>query len=476
VSSVADNRIALHHRLVAFLEAQETDGGNRLTDTTSLIKSGRLDSLGVFNLAAWVEHELGREIDPTAFDLASEWDTIDQIVSFVARRSELPGVQTVQRTRRYEIVPYSDGFKSQVADLQRYLWSSDARLNHDYLEWKYERNPYLQPPLIFLALSDHEVVGMRGVIGSRWELGSPSRSVVLPYATDLVTRPAHRNRGLVTSILTSPFKELAAREHSYVINLSASPMTLAVSLRLGWRSAGDVGLVVRRAWGWSRERQAQRLLHRIPGVWRVADRLAPVVAGVRNRPFRTLDAKSWMRRGQPTQVSVALAPRPDAMATLVRRLGHDGRLRHVRDVEYFSWRFQNPLATYRFFFHGGEQPDGYLVLEAPTSDLHDRNTVTIVDWEGADDEVKGRLLDAALTWGGFVAIGAWSNTLPESSRASLAHAGFVQPADTGLLGRRRPAVLVREVRDGANGGDWLLEDRRLLDLTSWDLRPLAGLL
>jgi hypothetical protein len=107
--------------------------------------------------------------------------------------------------------------------------------------------------------------------------------------------------------------------------------------------------------------------------------LAPIVAGVRGRPFRTLDAKSWIRRVQPTRVTVAHAPRPDAMAALVRRLGHDGRLRHVRDVEYFSWRFQNPLATYRFLFHGGEQPDGYLVLEASTSDLSDRNTVTIVD-------------------------------------------------------------------------------------------------
>jgi acyl carrier protein/GNAT superfamily N-acetyltransferase len=475
VSSVAEERIALHDRLVAFLEAQETDVVKPLTDRTSLIKSGLLDSLAVFNLTTWVERETGREIDPTTFDLAAEWDTIDQIVSFIARRSTRPGVQETARLR-YEIVPYSGGFKSQVAELQRYLWSSDPRLSRQYFEWKYERNPYLQPPLLFLALSGHEVVGMRGVIGSRWELGTPARSIVLPYATDLVTRPDHRNRGLITTILKSPFKELAARGYQYAINLSASPMTLAVSLRLGWRSAGDAGLMVRRGWGWSRELQAHRLLHRIPGLWRLADRLAPIVAGVRGRPFRTLDAKSWIRRGQPARVIVAQAPRPDAMAALVRRLGHDGRLRHVRDVEYFSWRFQNPLATYRFLFHGGEQPDGYLVLEASTSDLSDRNTVTIVDWEGVDDDVKAKLLDAALTWGGFVAINSWSSTLSDSSRNCLANAGFVQPEDAGRFGRRRPAVLIKPVQENVNGGNWLLERSRLLDLESWDLRPLAGLL
>jgi hypothetical protein len=58
VSSGAENRVALDDRLVAFLEAQETEGPNRLTDTTSLIKSGLLDSLAVFNLTAWVEREI----------------------------------------------------------------------------------------------------------------------------------------------------------------------------------------------------------------------------------------------------------------------------------------------------------------------------------------------------------------------------------------------------------------------------------
>ena len=218
-------------------------------------------------------------------------------------------------------------------------------------------------------------VPLRGVIGSRWEFGTPPRPVVLPYATDLVTRPDHRNRGLIASIMKAPFKDLGARDYQYVINLSASPMTLAVSLRLGWRSAGDVGLAVRRGWGWSRERQAHRILRGLPGLWRFADRLAPLVSGVRGRPFRVLDSKAWIRRReQPSLVTVAQAPRPNAMADLVRRLGYDGRLRHVRDVGYFSWRLQNPLATYRFLFHGGEQFDGYLVLEASTWDLGDRTS------------------------------------------------------------------------------------------------------
>jgi len=475
VSSAAPQPLALRDRLIAFLESEENELNEQLTGTTSLIKSGALDSLGVFNLATWIERELNCEIDPMTFDLASEWDTVDQIVGFVSRRSDPVSDHAPARTAHYEIVPYSSAFKWRVAELQRHLWSSNPSRNRDYLEWKYERNPYLQPSLIFLALSGSEVVAMRGVLGSRWEVGSPTRSVVLPYAADLVARPDHRNTGLITSILKSPFKELRARNHRYVINLSASQMTLALSLGLGWHSAGDVRLVVRRRRAWLREHRAYRIVRHTPLLWRFATTIAPLASGLRGRPFRALDSNPAHRR-RFSPVTITQAPRPEAMGDLVRRLGHDGRLRHVRDAEYFNWRFQNPLAAYRFLFHGGNQLDGYLVLEASTSDLHDRNTVTIVDWEGADDTVRAQLLDAALSGGDFVAVNCWSGTLPASSRDCLAKAGFVAPEGTERNELRRPAVLLKSVREDEAPANWAIQGAPLLDLSSWDLRALAGML
>ena len=99
-----------------------------------------------------------------------------------------------------------------------------------------------------------------------------------------------------------------------------------------------------------------------------------------------------------------------------------------------------------------------------------------MDWEGIDGDVKTRLLDAALAWGEFAAVNTWSNTLPASIRECLSNAGFLSPDDAGRSGRRRPAVLVRSVQENGIGADWLLQGSRLLDLSSWDLRPLWGLL
>ena len=51
-----------------------------------LISTSRLDSLALFKLVLWIEEQTGAPIDLTTVDLASEWNTIDDIVRFVEAR------------------------------------------------------------------------------------------------------------------------------------------------------------------------------------------------------------------------------------------------------------------------------------------------------------------------------------------------------------------------------------------------------
>jgi acyl carrier protein len=52
---------------------------------TPLLSSGRLDSMGLFQLVMWIEQQAGRAIDATTVDMAAQWDTVDAIVAFVER-------------------------------------------------------------------------------------------------------------------------------------------------------------------------------------------------------------------------------------------------------------------------------------------------------------------------------------------------------------------------------------------------------
>jgi hypothetical protein len=84
----------------------------------------------------------------------------------------------------YELIRYDPRFKDQILSLQTALWSEDLAMNAAYFEWKYERNPYLDPPLIYLGLHDGKVVGMRGMMGARWRVGrSGDILIAIPFVT-----------------------------------------------------------------------------------------------------------------------------------------------------------------------------------------------------------------------------------------------------------------------------------------------------
>jgi acyl carrier protein len=61
-----------------------------LTHTTSLIQSGVLDSLGLVNVAIFIEQEAGHPLDLSEVDVEQEWETMERILDFIekTRRGE----------------------------------------------------------------------------------------------------------------------------------------------------------------------------------------------------------------------------------------------------------------------------------------------------------------------------------------------------------------------------------------------------
>lgn len=370
----------------------------------------------------------------------------------------------------YDIIPYDPGLKGQIAELQSHLWRGDAATNIAYLEWKYEQNPYWQAPLVYLVVSGRQVVAMRGMFGSVWEAGPTSEAFPIPCADDLVIAPEHRNRGLVTPLMRAAFDDLARRGYESVFSLSAGPVTLVMSLLDGWTRVGPVRPFERRAAPGLLDRIQTRLT-KAPVLWRPAHalrHLRPL-----HPPFHHLDGRSRHTRTPGTQpIWQERAPRPRSMADLVHRLGHDGRIRHMRDERYLAWRFRNPLHEYRFLFHGDDTVlDGYLVLQ--TYRLDRSRGVNIVDWEGTTAQVRLELLRAALEWGTFEKLTIWTATLSEEVLGLLSAAAFVPTIVP--LGLRATNVLVAPTHPDAAAHDPALGGRRLLDVADWDMRMLYSM-
>ena len=377
----------------------------------------------------------------------------------------------------YQLVSYEPALKRQVIELQSHLWSPDLALNTAYLEWKYERNPYIDSPLIYLAMHKDRIIGMRGFFGTQWEVGIPARKSVALYADDLVIAPDHRNHGLVHRIMAAAFEDLAKRKYQYAFNLSAGPLTLLFTLAMGWRSVGHMQPMYRRSLPVALRGARGSLIRRLPKPPRQVNWMLRRGSEKKQRSLTDIDAARLRRslRSVPW-ISLEDFPHSAAMAELIERVGDRGRIRHVRDRKYFDWRFQNPLSRYRFLYWAKARLEGYLVLQEYTSAYANKELVNIVDWEATSIAVHAELLQAAkkLTTGRRLMI--WSVSLPQELTAVLEAAGFKLEREPKSVSQQRRALLVRPIRDEELGGDWLFAGQRLLDMGNWDLRMLYSML
>jgi GNAT superfamily N-acetyltransferase len=374
---------------------------------------------------------------------------------------------------KYAIVNYNPEFKNQIAGLQKYLWSPSVALNTAYFEWKYERNPYMDTPPIYLALCDGEVVGMRGMFGLKWEVGVPSNSVLGLSSEDFVIAPDHRNRGLMKEIMRAAITDLANRGYSHVFSLSAGPVVMFASLATGWRNVGSMQTLRRPPNHLPFFERSRRFIIEHYRFRRFADKFPFRQWVERQRPLYYLDRKISRRSFQVSPcLSIQQTPRPKAMAELVKQIGNDGRIRHVRDEIYLAWRFQNPLCRYRFLFWEEGGLKGYLVLQEYVSKYMNRTRVNIVDWEATSLNVSAELLRAAVSCCDFADLEIWSATMDSGKKMLLRDAGF-KPLETGK-GKKRIqfSILVKSLRDDTLDKGWAIANVPLLDMSNWDVRMI----
>ncbi|MGH7799582.1 MAG: GNAT family N-acetyltransferase [Thermodesulfobacteriota bacterium] len=382
---------------------------------------------------------------------------------------------------KYNIVKYSPDFKDQILELQTYYWSPDVTLNAAHLEWKYYQNPYVDDPLIYIALCDGEVVGMRGLFGAKWQVGHSGQTFIGTQPGDLVIAPKHRNHGLMTKIMRFALNDLADKGCKYVLHLNAGPVKLLSSIAMGWRCAG-----LWKTMHWKANKKSISVFDRVRKyknkmpflsvtsnlVRRYSDWLTFLhSANKRADPFSYLDRNYSLCRSEDSpHISLEQNPRPEAMAELVERIGSDGCIRHVKDKQYFSWRFQNPLSLYRFLFWEDTRLEGYLVLR--TSLYENIGLVGTVDWEATSLQILSALLEAAIRWGSFTDLRIWLTTLSDEMESLLRNTGFYFRNKKASIRNYPHAFMVRSVKDEFQTDNWILDNRRLLDLANWDLRMI----
>jgi hypothetical protein len=342
----------------------------------------------------------------------------------------------------YEVVRYGgDRDRDAVLDLQAMHWGPDRALNERHFAWKYEQNPWLATPHVYFVYRQGGPVGMRGFFGSRWEVGSPPEAMIIPCAADLVIAPECRDRGVYTQLMRYALADLVHRHKApYLFNLSSGPATRLGARSMGWGEIGPLEQVL-----WERPRDGD------------------------GDPLAWVDT---LLAAGDTEVSPGIVlsaePRPREMAQVVRRSGYDGRLRHVRDETFFTWRYRQPTARFRFLYlsREGEEIGGYLVLRAKMPGTP--GPILIIDCE-SDEAGAAALLSAALRRCRLSQVVAWRSSIAAVRSDALARLGMTT-IEVRSVADSYAAVLVLPNAAPLVPKPWMAGNRDILDPLSWDLR------
>lgn len=330
--------------------------------------------------------------------------------------------------------------------------------NAEHFRWQQEENPWFDGFQGRLALHQGAVVGMRLLHAAEWEAGHPAVRFRAPCFAGTVIEEPHRSRGLLSRLTRILEEDVERSGAPFAFNLNAGPVTHIAALTKGWRSLGPFGPVMRPAWAGG------------PGP-------VPRAARVLRRSL------SALLRSPGVGLTISSQTRPAEMAELAARGRSDGRIRHVKDLRWFRWRYRDPSSRYRFaYLHRSGRLIGYLVFGAnapplPPGQMH------LVNWERGDElpwsELLGAVARLADRW--VASIVAWTAALPSEAQGLLSELGFAPYAFAGPLASERPTFLVgrigsarSEASKGHAGDDAgsAIAGARIDAAASWDLRPI----
>lgn len=335
----------------------------------------------------------------------------------------------------YKLLVCTPALRKKVSQYYIQNWDySNPRLS-TYLDWIHDRNPFFEEPLIYIALHKEQVVGMRAAVGTCWESGDGQKRMVLPDMTDSGVAGGYRDGGLFRDLSDFTMQDLASRNYPCVLNLSPNPPNYVVSvMTMGWKPLGSSETMSRRtpskpiAAGMLSSSGNPGIVGRTMDLGVRASR--KLKSTLKRNKFADLDRNA--RHNKPP-LTVSRQPRPQEMAELIQQLGGDGRIRHVRDADYFAWRFQNPYFQYRFLFWGDKELEGFMVLR----NMKEFRTNEIVQWEGKDPQIRAGLLEGAIALGRFPYLEVWGASLSPTDLKVLQEAGFTYNSDSPTQYRRQ---------------------------------------
>lgn len=118
------------------------------------------------------------------------------------------------------IKPYEQGYASQCAELEQYLWKDDKRKCYKRLEWMYHQNPNSDAMAVIAVNENDEVIGFRPFVLFSYTFHG--EEILVAQIADTVVSPKFRRMGILSKMNNFALKYLKNRGIRLILDLGPS--------------------------------------------------------------------------------------------------------------------------------------------------------------------------------------------------------------------------------------------------------------
>lgn len=355
-----------------------------------------------------------------------------------------------------DYIKYKHKYKDQVIDFLSEHLGLGKKKRREKFEWRYVSNPYTESPLVYLAIEDDKIVGIRGYVVQKYALKDKKYFFAIPTST--LVHPKYRRQGIFTNLTNFASDNIRNRDEiDLFMSLSSNEKSSSGNIKAGYEPIG--------------RRKKSYYLSFINSLKSNAleksDEELPLEFFNKEKSFKVTDQL-----------------KPSEISELMNTYSNEEKLMHVIDSEFYEWKFgESPYESFFICCYEGTDLRGYIGLEKRSLSLysfHKFDFYMIKEFGYLEESVLEGMLKILKNNLSISAIMAYMFTRRDEEISIFEKNGF--SADkislkllhkifpTGrILDSHLPGALIKPVSEEFNESDLTVEGKDLTDPKNWSL-------